>query len=347
MPGRPGPDVVPEHSSIKSSRSRQSISATLRRKTSHLFRHKVSHDGDLKETPSWRHPARGRSIQRRLPVIAGSQSPHSSQAEFQNPADIIGATAPSEGPSSQSHQPPPASAAPPAPGPLRRRLSKAGTFIRHPFQGRKIDSATAELGAPGGSPWPIFEKSEKEKLESVLAPAMPPSCPSNSRSSFRSSNQQPVQDMDDDDSRLSGVPARLPNLPARPPLRTLWTIMSGNSSEERGSLDMLANAVPGFAKIACPELPPISSGFEWEAPAHDTNGLTRTLTGPEVACKRTCLCHKCCMTSPTSQPQSPARATVLQEMQNKGGQQTIPGSKAELVDEPLWGSNNKQAETLI
>lgn len=194
MPGRPGPDVVPEHSSIKSSQSRQSISATLRRKTSHLFRHKVSHDGDLKETPSWRHPARGRSIQRRLPVIAGSQSPHSSQAEFQNPADTIGATSPSEGSSSQSPQPPPTSAAPPAPGPLRRRLSKAGTFIRHPFHGRKIDSATAELGAPDESPSsPIFENSEKEKLESVPAPAIPPSCPSNSRSSFRSSIQQPVQ----------------------------------------------------------------------------------------------------------------------------------------------------------
>lgn len=91
----------------------------------------------------------------------------------------------------------------------------------------------------------------------------------------------------------------------------------------------------GLQRSPPPDLLPTSSGFVWEAPANGSEGSARVPTDSEGACKNTCLCHQCCMISPISTPQSPAMPAVLQEMQNKGDEQTTPKAKVESVDEPL------------
>ncbi len=185
MSGRLDPDVVPEQASIKTNRPRRSIAATLRRQTSRLFRRKAPNDADLKERRSWRHSTRGRSYQPSLPVSEAVQSPQVSQTELEHLVDMINTTSLSETLSSRSPQ------SPPFPSPLRRRLSKAGTFIRHPFHGRKPCKANAELEAPSESSlFVIFEDSDKEN---VTALTIPSTCPSNSCSSFRLGVDQAVQ----------------------------------------------------------------------------------------------------------------------------------------------------------
>jgi hypothetical protein len=185
MSGRLDPDAVPEQASIKTNRSRRSIAATLRRQTSRLFRRKAPNDADLKERRSWRHSTRGRSYQPNLPVAEAVQSPQASQTELEHLVDMINRTSLSE--TSSSRLP----CSPPITSPLRRRLSKARTFIRHPFHERKLRKANAELEALSESPsFVIFEDSDKEN---VTALAIPSTCPSNSRSSFRLGVEQGVQ----------------------------------------------------------------------------------------------------------------------------------------------------------
>ncbi|KAK4123997.1 hypothetical protein N657DRAFT_436883 [Parathielavia appendiculata] len=237
-------DVMPgDEASLKTNSPRRSLVASLHRKTSHLLgRNPVItntadntplpvHPGPLRSKPSWFHSvgARLQSKRHNHAVIQSSDSSQEIEVELEEGSGMINP------PSSPEISPETSRSR----SPERRRTFSGRLRLRS--LPAKIRRRSAALFRRTSSSNPSDE--DKENLSLLeTPPAGPVNSPNTgSWSSFRSGVQRAVREMVDGnfcfpEDHGARRPPPPPRSPARVPLRTLWTIMSADSSESRPSL---------------------------------------------------------------------------------------------------------------
>ncbi|KAL2264032.1 hypothetical protein VTK26DRAFT_3336 [Humicola hyalothermophila] len=372
---------APDQESTGTGRYKLSIAASIRSRASRLFRRRAADDEGAKERWGWFrfHPTVGRFQRHRSPVAEPSSSFRGSDGDGENQVGMLEMALPYSQTSSPTPGPPPQSS------PVRARLSKASSFMLHSFPGRKkVRHQEAELRIEPDAPSMSPASSIYSDKESTPVPAFQPPFPlsANSSGSFRFGVQKAIQDTVDDNFHLSGDYAKsVHDRPPRVPTRTLWTIMSADSTDEQTS-PALTEPTRSSQDPPHPNRPHTSLGFTWEVSASGGGGgdnsnrnhgdeegekkeddlttrtwaRTRTSSGEGgAACNGACLCSKCC-SSTTTVPAASGKlmATVLREVQNQVGKRqntaavgvataAAMGSKSGAVGAPRLSENRPQS----
>ncbi|KAL2134190.1 hypothetical protein VTI74DRAFT_811 [Chaetomium olivicolor] len=311
MSGSSEMDLLHEQTSLRTSRSRHSIVATIRRKASRLFGRDVTNTVDKHSQPIEVHPpppkrnwfsSVGARFSRRNHRALDSQESSSSNDVRAECWEMTGTIAP---PSSPELSPTRSS--------TRRRMFGSSRFRLHSLP------AKFRRGAAG-----VFRPSSSTSLSddfgnipAVSVPA-PRLTPTGSWSSFRIGVQKAVREAVNgnfrfaDDHEGRSQPAKPPTTAARAPVRTLWTIMSADSSEGHSSPNKSTQGIPpaSLKSTWSPDLSPVSpstSSNNIAAPsASDNDETTPTPTGTRTASRACSVAstNSTTVVKPTSDKQS-------------------------------------------